>query len=398
MVSNVRVVVYADTPAAASVVVAALAAVETVSVQTRIGGADSVNILPSSEPNPDAVIVYLEENSGQALERLAQRPVAERPPLIVLGAGDDPTLVRLAMQAGARDILPLPVNRTELLAAISRVARAPVVETATTDGRIISFINAKGGSGATMLACNTAQAIARADQSDVCLIDLDLQFGDVPLYFDLQMQRDIVDALTEIDSLDATAFDAYLCRHATGVRVLGLSEERPVLVSHFGHAPVAKALKLARSMHRYVVVDLPRNIDEVTNLAVGMSSHVVLVVQQLVPALRDAKRMLTYLVREAGFERSRILIAVNRYDPRAEVRLADVIAAVGEEGVVCIPSDWALVSECINAGTTVYDRDSHSSVAQAVDSLQRQLRGVEEPAHRGLLARALTSIGLRAAK
>src|SRR5215467_8666529 len=61
---------------------------------------------------PDALILHLGETSHAELESLAARAADKRPPLIVVGSVSDTTVMRLAMQAGARDLLPLPLVET----------------------------------------------------------------------------------------------------------------------------------------------------------------------------------------------------------------------------------------------------------------------------------------------
>ena len=85
-----------------------------------------------------------------------------RPALIVVGATHDMTVMRLAMQAGARDLLPdspgqggRAAKRSQRVA--QRTQRRPRHRAAAT---IAAFINAKGGCGATLLACNVAHMLA----------------------------------------------------------------------------------------------------------------------------------------------------------------------------------------------------------------------------------------------
>ena len=64
---------------------------------------------------PDALVLHLAENSRAELESLAARAVNRRPPLIVVGAGSDPAIMRMALHAGARDLLPLPLVEDDLI-------------------------------------------------------------------------------------------------------------------------------------------------------------------------------------------------------------------------------------------------------------------------------------------
>src|SRR5579862_3070359 len=63
---------------------------------------------------PDALILHLGETSHAELESLAARAADRRPPLIVVGLATDAAVLRLAMQAGARDLLPLPLVEADL--------------------------------------------------------------------------------------------------------------------------------------------------------------------------------------------------------------------------------------------------------------------------------------------
>jgi len=82
-------------------------------------------------------------------------------------------------------------------------------------------------------------------------------------------------------------------------------------------------------------------------------------------------------------------VVINRYDANAEVQFGDVSAALGSEGLMCIPSDWQLVSACVNSGTLVVEQEPHSHVAAALEELERRLTGQAGTADSGLLARAM---------
>src|SRR5262249_18338583 len=103
---------------------------------------------------PEALILHLGETSHAELESLAARAADRRPPLIVVGDTNGTTVMRLAMQAGARDLLPLPLVEADLIAALQRIERDRRAGGALPEGSVIACMNAKGGCGATLLACN----------------------------------------------------------------------------------------------------------------------------------------------------------------------------------------------------------------------------------------------------
>src|SRR5215472_15019226 len=82
-----------------------------------------VDPLHGVETTPDVVILHLGETWQAELQSLAARPVDQRPALIVVGSTSDTNVMRLAMQAGARDLLPLPFVEADLVAALVRIER-----------------------------------------------------------------------------------------------------------------------------------------------------------------------------------------------------------------------------------------------------------------------------------
>src|SRR5690349_12893919 len=53
---------------------------------------------------PDALVLHLGDTWRAELESLASLPADRRPPVIVVGSTNDTNAMRLAMQAGARDL------------------------------------------------------------------------------------------------------------------------------------------------------------------------------------------------------------------------------------------------------------------------------------------------------
>ena len=71
-------------------------------------------------------------------------------------------------------------------------------------GVLITVFSAKGGCGKTTLATNLAAALADRGRREVCLVDLDLAFGDVAIALQLFPAHTIADAVPLADSLDAS--------------------------------------------------------------------------------------------------------------------------------------------------------------------------------------------------
>jgi pilus assembly protein CpaE len=339
------------------------------------------------------LILHLGETSHAELESLAARAADRRPPLIVVGDTNDTTVMRLAMQAGARDLLPLPLVQEDLIASLKRIERDRRAA-GSAEGALIACMNAKGGCGATLLACNLAHALVAVSHRNVTLMDLDLQFGAIPVYFDLFPKRGMFQALENLDRLDEVAFKGYVVEHASGLKVLGNAAEDALPTQPVNADHVRRLLDVAVRCNDHLVVDLPRRIDAVTALVLERAQNIVLVVQQSLATLRDATRLITCMRNDLGVSKDRLLVVVNRYDKKSEITAEDIRTTLACAEVFLVPNDFRTVSECINTGTPLLIAAQNAAITRAVLTLQLRLGGVAAE-QRSLLARTFS--GLRKA-
>ena len=130
------------------------------------------------------------------------------------------TMLQLALRAGVRDVLALAGEADALAQAVQRIAvtldaaprMAPAVvnsdDTATgetdrprveleeVNGQVLTVFSTKGGSGKSVLSTSLAVALAQRSDKPVCLVDADLQFGDVAVMLKLTPHHTIVDAVS----------------------------------------------------------------------------------------------------------------------------------------------------------------------------------------------------------
>lgn len=349
-----------------------------------------VDPLHGQETLPDALILHLGETWEAELQSLAARPVDQRPPVIVVGSASGTNVMRLAMQAGARDLLPLPLVEEDLIAALTRIKRDHRATNSGEDASLTAFMNAKGGCGATLLACNVAHTLAALSRRRVALLDFDLQFGAIPLYFDLFPKRGVLQAFENIEGLDEVALDGYMVKHSSGLKILGQAAEDALPIQAVPANQVKQLLTLALRGHDQVVVDLPRRIDPISGSVLERAQQVVLVVQQSVTTLRDATRLINCLRRDLGISRDRIVTVVNRYDKNASITPEDIRNTLGCGELSLVPNDFRTVSQCIDTGAPLLEHARNAAITKAVMALETRLGGNSAAERPGLLARTLS--------
>jgi pilus assembly protein CpaE len=351
-----------------------------------------VDPLHGVDSAPDLVILHLSHLWREELEAIAARSPDRRPALIVLGAANDMSVMRLAMQSGARDLIPDPINTADLLQAIQRTQEEHRRPAAVTAARISVFMNAKGGCGATLLACNVAHVLAAKSKQRTALLDLDLQFGAAPLYLDLYPRRGIAQALENLSHLDEVALDGYFAKHASGLNVLSHGADEPLAAGTISAGAVGQLLDVTLRSHEHVVVDMPRCVDAVTTSVMRRASQIVIVLQQSVTAVRDATRLVQWLRSDVGVAKDQLCVVVNRHEKSSEIGVEDIQKTLGCHAPALVPNDFKTVSECINSGTALLDYAGSASITRAVMTLETRLGGTSAQPGSGLIARTFSSL------
>lgn len=340
---------------------------------------------------PDVVVMLLNDQGHHDLEALIELPSANRPPLIVLAENGDATTMRLAMQAGARDFLPGIVTPEELADSIDRIATQFADRDGSSKHQLTAFVNAKGGSGATCIACNVAHMLTAVSGVSTALLSLDFQFESLGQYFDTELRHGLLDVLTSVDSLDDVALDAYMTQHHSGLRMLAPKPEKVATYETGDAALLSRLLDKMAARYEHVVVDMPRRLDPYVEQVILRATRVVLVAQQTLGHLRDASRMLQ-IFDAYGLSTDQVLVVVNRFDKNAPITIEDVTRALKGPELIMIPSDFKTVAESINLGIPIHEHARGSSVTKALLKLETELSGNSAEPVTGFLGKAFSSI------
>ena len=318
------------------------------------------------------------------------------PRVIVVGASSDMGMMRLAMQAGARDLLPEPVVKADLLASASSASSASSRRTADRSHRRRSQHSStrKGGCGATLLACNVAHMLAAESKKRTALLDLDLQFGAAPLYLDLFPQARRLrrpwrtwNGSTKSRSKATSPSTPAACTFS--VMALTSRSRR----ASCRPSAVDRLLDVALRSHDHLIVDLPRRVDGVLATVVQRAQQVVVVLQQSVTALRDATRLVQWLRTEGGVAQGP---AVRRRQPLRQGRF-DLgwptfrrRSAATSRCWCRTTSDWS--PNASTAALPLLDHARGAAITKAVMTLETRLGGAAARPRSGVLARTFSNL------
>jgi len=205
------------------------------------------------------------------------------------------------------------------------------------------------------------------------------------------LKHGLMEVLDSADELDAVALDAYMTQHKSGLRLLAPSPENSLESLNDRSTELAILLDKMTAQYDSVIVDMPRRVDRYTRPVLERATRVVLVVQQTLSHLRDAKRMLQIFTHH-GLREEQILAVVNRCEKNSPVSMDDVQRALAGIEVASIPSDFKTVAASINLGVPMHEHARGSAVTKALTSLATSLSGQPAKPAGGLFSKAFSSL------
>ena len=245
-----------------------------------------------------------------------------------------------------------PATRREARAEAGPTREASSQAAAT----VVTVFSAKGGCGKTTLATNLAAVLADGGRSDVCLLDLDLAFGDVAVALHLIPARTIADTVQPSPALDAALIRSLLSVHSPGLKALA-APTRPEIAETIDSELVGNVLRLLRAQADYVVIDTPPAFDDHVIEALSQSDLVTLVATPHGAALQQLRTTLSTLDL-LGHPRERRRAVLNRVRARdGSIRRGQLQAAVPMPISAFIPASRE-VPASINRGQPFSPRGS----------------------------------------
>jgi pilus assembly protein CpaE len=328
-------------------------------------------------PMPDAIVFCVDASWNRGVWELIERIPSPRPPLFIVTAEHDLDLLRTAMRVGVRDVFKHPVEVEEFAVAVSRIVREDRARRGAAGSRLISFMNTKGGSGASLIAANVALAMVLRAKGDprLLLIDFDFQFGGLPTYLNLVVRDGFIKALEFVDSLDEVSLRAYVQRHPSGVHLLAAAMDEIIVPEDVTASRVEALLEAIDGVYDDILVDLPHRIDGTIATVLERSDIVALVTQQTIAHLHETKRLVFLLHKRLGIDTERLLLVVNRFDRRAEVGLKEFGEVFPTIALQTLPNDYLRASESVNLGVPVCENAAKSPLGIGLMDLAAVLDG-----------------------
>lgn len=362
-----------------------------VTVHQSLLGDHQLAPLSTDGMTPDLLMFFVSDNWEQELAALGDRPASEKSTVVVVGSQRDAAVIRAAMRAGARDFFTCPVASADLAEILQEVSVDKCAARSSGGSEITAVLGARGGAGTSTVASNLAHIMSRGFGIRPVVMDMDIQFGTLPLLFDLQPSDGLLEALSRVESLDEVAVEGYMLKHGSGVHILGSAPDQVVGPGELQDARLVQLVALLKKAYQHIVIDLPRQIDNITDAITSAADRVIVVVQPSIPHIKDTKQLLKLLTGLMGVPSENIIVAANRCDANNPVSRPDLKKVFSPYRLVCLSNDYGTVSESQNVGKPVYELNPRSPLTRDLIALTEQITGMVMPERERRTARRLFS-------
>jgi pilus assembly protein CpaE len=328
-----------------------------------------------AQPNEYAVVLGPSVDLTAATE-LAEGTRVKRPALSVILVRKrlDTTVLTDSLRAGIREVVE-DRDLTRLGDAVRRAYSLWQALTNGTDaepeqpkGQLVTVFAAKGGVGKSTVATNLAAALVDEGNVRVCLVDLDLAFGDVAIMLQLFPTQTIADAV-KLPQLDPAGLEATLIAHSDGLFTLA-APKQPDANDVISAKKVGTILQLLKTSFDYVVVDTSPSFDDFVLQAFDHTDLLVLVASLDIPALKNLK-VATDTLDLLNMPRTQWRLVLNRADAKVGLSPAEVEKTLDLPIVASIPSSRE-VPASINRGVLLVRTEPRHSVSTAIKTLAQQ--------------------------
>jgi len=349
---------------------------------------DAVSWLPSISSAQRAMaegeqpfdIVVLAPSVGDdeaiALAEFSARESAATTVLLVRDVPVDGAFPRL-VRGGVRDVVDLTKGKNEFREVLRRAVEwnSGMRGTASANGSrgptgvVVAVFSTKGGTGKTFLACNLAAALAERSGSQVGLLDLDHDLGDVFAYFDAEPSRTLQELLTLDDGADAEAVAQLGTPLAKGIT--GFGSRPDPRAEPIPGAAIARMLSKLKDAFPFTVVDATSEYSDHVLAALDLSDAICLVTGLDAIGVRHMSIAMQTL-QNLGVGRDRLHFVVNRADSKVDLTIRDIERLLEIHVDSRIPSS-PLVPRSINQGKLLWFDKRRSDVAKGVEAFADRL-------------------------
>jgi pilus assembly protein CpaE len=343
-------------------------------VTIQLGGLDAAVEHYHGQVTPNLLIIETRLQGKEALDSIDRLADVCDPAtkVIVVGRVNDVELYRELVRRGVSEYLVAPVSPLHIIEVISGIYLGPE---ASPVGRVVSFVGARGGVGASTIAHNVGWQVAERMHINTTIVDLDLAFGTAGLDFNEEPSQGVADALTAPERLDDVLLDRLLLK--SGEHLSLFTAPAMLERTYDAESPAYEAvLDAVRQVSPCVIVDIPHLWTPWVKQTLLGSDEIIIVATPDLACLRNAKAMAELLKQGRPNDAPPKLVMNMVSTPkRPEIPVKDFAETVGVPPSLLIPFEPHLFGTAANNGQMLPEVQPRSQVAEGIRMLSEIVTG-----------------------
>jgi pilus assembly protein CpaE len=314
-----------------------------------------------------------------AIQALASHP--KPPPVLLVGSHMPTSVVRNLLRLERSDVVEAPFTDEKLAAAIGSLMIETVASPELVTGHLArcwAVTGAVGGSGATTVAIEIANALCARTTRDksVCLIDLNLADGAAAAYLGATPTMRLGDIDEAANRIDAAMLQAFITPITSKLDLLAAPRD-PTAFDVVGRETVLRVLETACECYDWVILDIPRHRRAWTLETLTGCDEVLVISELTVPALIAARSLSDEIDKGLGVA-GKPKIVLNRLASRMfgpAPSMAEAERALQRKAEAGISSDWEAAAASVNLGGPIATHRPKSKIVTDVHRLVDRLAG-----------------------
>ncbi len=311
--------------------------------------------------NPIVILDISEDFAG--LDEIAGKLKLVTSKIIITSVNYSTNTIIKALRLGAKEFLPKPVLREDLVRVLSMLASISL-ENEVSQSKIITVYSNKGGIGKTTIAVNLAAELAKVTKDKVALVDLNLQLGDISTFLNLNPPFDVNYVIRRLidkeENILIKGFEKY-----KDLSLYVLSDPSYIEQSEsITTQQITTLFSALKKVFPYIVVDMSSSIDSISLKILDSSDWIMFTTIVNIPAIRNAQRCLN-LFRSRKYPSNKVKIVINRYMENDEIKIEDIENTLGESVYWKIPNNYFTIMEAINKGVSISEVNAESNIGNS---------------------------------
>jgi pilus assembly protein CpaE len=319
-------------------------------------------------------VLFLETSNLDDVPGMVRRirALPSPPAVFALHTHADSAAILEALRGGVSEYL-VPPFQAALTQGLERIAveRRAQAGPERAGGKVLGFLSAKGGCGATTIACHLARELPKQTSSKGLLLDFDFDAGLVSFVFKTKSSYSIVDAAANLNRLDSSYWKAVVSNGIPGLEMIGSpnSGNTQMLTPDV----LEKMFRFFKAEYGWVLADLGRGLNGFRLSVLTNCDEVYLITTAEIVALHHTQRIITRLI-ESGYDAENLRVILNRPPKQFDVTIQELEKMLGARIHGTLANDYDALHDSYADGTLA---SPATVIGRGITELARRIAGLQ---------------------